>query len=56
MFNAAVTIGGQPVGPKCARRAGLIELGRKKVGAVRLVTQKNTVTCQETLDLFADLD
>ena len=40
MNAAAVLIGAMPVGPKCARRAGLIELGRKKAGFVRLVAQK----------------
>ena len=32
MLNPAVLIGTLPVGPKCAKRAGLLELARKRVG------------------------
>lgn len=35
MGQPAVTIGAMPVGPKCARRAGLMPLAAKKLGAVR---------------------
>ena len=36
MLSPAVLIGQLPVGPRCARRAGLVELARKKVGALAL--------------------
>ena len=32
--TATVTIGDYPVGPKCARRAGLLELSKRKTGLV----------------------
>jgi hypothetical protein len=35
MGQPAVTIGTMPVGPKCARRAGLMPLAAKQTGAVR---------------------
>lgn len=35
MLQPAVTIGGLPVGPKCARRAGLMPIAAKKQGEVR---------------------
>lgn len=56
MFSAAVTIAGLPVGPKCAKRAGLVELARKRIGAVRLVQPKKEEDCPKTMDLFEDLD
>ena len=51
MRNAAVSIGVMSIGPKCAKRAGLIELGRKKAGFVRLVAQKVERDVR-TADLF----
>lgn len=56
MFAAAVMIGNQPVGPTCAKKAGLMELARKQAGSVRLTTQRKTENCQKTLDLFEELD
>lgn len=52
---ATVKIGLLPVGPKCAKRAGLIELARKRQGAVRLfqssaVKREN----QKTLPLWEE--
>lgn len=37
MASPAVQIGNLPVGPKCARKAGLIEPARRRVGLLRLV-------------------
>ena len=34
MLNPAVLIGAMPVGPKCARRAGLMPLAVKRAGLV----------------------
>ena len=55
MNSAAVLIGAMPVGPKCARRAGLIDLGRKKAGFVRLVAQKVERDVR-TPDLFDEVE
>ena len=38
VFAPTLFIGGLPVGSTCGRRAGLVELARKKAGAVRLST------------------
>ena len=35
LLQAAVLIGAYPVGPKCARRAGLMPIAARKLGAVR---------------------
>lgn len=54
MDRAAVLIGTHPVGPKCARRAGLVELSRRKGGLVFAATGHKTAVRQDdqTLDLF----
>ena len=54
MNAAAVLIGALPVGPTCARRAGLVELGRKKSGFVSLVRGRQVSPARDcdTLDLF----
>lgn len=53
VLNPAVLIGQLPVGPKCARRAGLIDLARRKSGNLALprVRFKRSAP-QENLDLF----
>jgi hypothetical protein len=58
MRQAAVLIGALPVGQKCARRAGLIELGRKKSGFVSLVRGRQVAPERDcdTLDLFAEVE
>ena len=57
MLQAAVFVGAMPIGPTCARKAGLLELARKKAGVLRLA---RPCTSQrradpETLDLFAEV-
>ncbi len=55
LAQAAVLIGAYPVGPKCARRAGLMPIAAKKLGSVRPgPAYRKTATQQETdqLDLF----
>lgn len=55
LFQAAVLIGAYPVGPKCARRAGLMPLAAKKLGAVRPgPAYRKSATRQELaqMDLF----
>ena len=50
-----IYIGLLPVGPRCARRAGLVELARKKSGVLRLASvtgMKRRKDDQLTLDLF----
>lgn len=56
MHQAAVLIGQLPVGPKCARRAGLIALANRKSGLVfpahRIPTNRRPDP--QTLDLFEE--
>ena len=51
-------IGAMPIGPTCARKAGLLELARKKAGVLRLA--RHTAVARhpdpETLDLFAEVE
>ena len=55
MLNPAVLIGQLPVGPTCARRAGLIELARKKVGQLSFPRVKfKRPAPQENLELFEE--
>ena len=58
MLAAAVFVGAMPIGPTCARKAGLLELARKKSGALRLA--RTSIGARragpETLDLFAEVE
>ncbi|WP_313080494.1 hypothetical protein [Pulveribacter sp.] len=57
MASATVYIGQLPVGPTCARRAGLVEAARKRRGALRLQLLPRTPAAQRdsrTLDLFEE--
>ena len=58
MLAAAVFVGAMPIGPTCARKAGLLELVRKKSGVLRLA--RHTAVAHrpdpETLDLFAEVE
>lgn len=55
MHQAAVTIGNLPVGPVCAKRAGLLELARKKSGLVFPVVRRQAVQPRpETMELFPE--
>lgn len=58
MAQAAVMIGAMPIGPTCARKAGLLERARKKTGVLRLA--RHTAVAHrpdpETLDLFAEVE
>lgn len=59
MEHAAVLIGELPVGPKCAQRAGLLELAGRKGGLVFHIPKsrgKQPVPRHETLDLFENLE
>lgn len=50
---AAVLIGELAIGPRCSRKAGLIEIGRKRQGAVRLHIKTQVVREDDkTMDLF----
>ena len=57
MQAAAVFVGAMPIGPTCARKAGLLELARKKSGALRLAGRVaiSHRADPETLDLFAEV-
>lgn len=55
MLTAAVLIGAYPVGPKCARRAGLMPLAARRTGLVKPGPMyRNHATRQEIaqLELF----
>ena len=55
VLNPAVLIGQLPVGPRCARRAGLVELAKKKVGALALPRVRfKRPAPQQNLELFAE--
>ena len=58
MQAAAVFVGALPIGPTCARKAGLLELARKKAGALRLAghTAVARRPDPETLDLFTEVE
>ena len=57
VLNPAVLIGQLPVGPKCARRAGLVELARKRTGSLSLPKVRFTrPASSETMDLFAEIE
>lgn len=56
MNQPAVTIGQMPIGPTCARKAGLIEIGRKRQGAVRLHIKTPVVREDDrTMDMFDEV-
>ena len=58
MMAAAVFVGAMPIGPTCARKAGLLEMARKKAGALRLARPSIGVrrADPQTLDLFAEVE
>ena len=58
MLAAAVFVGAMPIGPTCARKAGLLELARKKSGVLRMArpcTSQRSPDPQ-TMDLFAEVE
>jgi len=58
MRQAAIYIGQLPVGPQCARRAGLVEAARRCRGALRLNLLPRVPAGQRdsrTADLFEGL-
>ena len=58
MLAAAVFVGAMPIGPTCARKAGLLERARKKAGVLRLAGRAAVAhrPDPETLDLFAEVE
>jgi len=57
VFAPTLFIGRLPVGSTCARRAGLVELGRKRAGAVRILSgwwPKRGERDTKTRDLFEE--
>ena len=58
MMAAAVFVGAMPIGPTCARKAGLLELTRKKARALCLARPFTSPRRPdpETLDLFAEVE
>ena len=57
MMAAAVFVGAMPIGPTCARKAGLLEMARKKAGVLRLARPSNSPRRldPQTMDLFAEM-
>lgn len=58
MLAAAVLVGALPIGPTCARKAGLLELARKKSGVLRLAKPSTGPRRPDpqTLDLFVEVE
>ena len=58
MQAAAVMVGPLPIGPTCARKAGLLERARKKSGVLRLAKPSTSLRRPDpqTLDLFAEVE
>lgn len=58
MLAAAVFVGAMPIGPTCARKAGLLELARKKSGVLRLARPCTSPRRPDpqTMDLFAEVE
>ena len=58
MLAAAVMVGPLPIGPTCARKAGLLERARKKSGVLRLAKPSAGPRRPDpqTLDLFAEVE
>ena len=58
MMAAAAFVGAMPIGPTCARKAGLLEMARKKAGVLRLARPSIGVrrADPQTLDLFAEVE
>jgi hypothetical protein len=56
MDQAAVLIGNHPVGPKCAKRAGLMQFAKRKSGLVFQVVRRHVEKKghPQTRDLFED--
>ena len=54
----AVMIGTQAVGPKCARRAGLLAKKQPKGSSIRIVSYKAAARTSEpqTIDMFENLE
>ncbi len=54
MQDAAVLIGNMPVGPVCARRAGLLQLAKRRTGLVFPVARSAAprAPVPQNLDLF----
>lgn len=58
MRQAAVYIGNEPIGPKCARKANLMPIAARKLGAVRPgPAYRRSATRQELdqMDLFGEV-
>lgn len=55
-LHPAVLIGTYPVGPKCARRAGLVPLASRKTGLVAPVNARRVTPKRDTRtrDLFQE--
>ena len=56
MDHAAVQIGEYPVGPKCAKRAGLLQLARRKGGIVFPVVTRQRRTVRHDRQIPLDLE
>ena len=52
-LNPAVMLGAEPIGPKCARRAGLLKLKRLSGSRIAAGVRRSPKPDQHTLDLFA---
>lgn len=52
-LNPAVMIGQEPIGPRCARKAGLMKLAKRRGSRLFSGTSSPVQRDNRTLDLFA---
>ena len=53
-LNPAVMLGAEPIGPKCARRAGLLKLKGRQGSRVTKGVRRTHRPDPQTLDLFVE--
>lgn len=51
-LNPAVMLGAEPIGPKCAKRAGLLKLKGRRGSRVTSGVRRFSQPDRQTLDLF----
>lgn len=53
-LNPAVMVGAEPIGPKCAKRSGLLAIARRPGSSVRIPTgpRRKREAYPENLDVF----
>ena len=55
MQSAAVLLGHWPIGPTCAKNAGLMDKARKGVGALRIAVRRSPIARRTENQMALDL-